>query len=169
VTAILASAGAAGAQTTVITREPVQSRAVVATEPLQLTPVQRQTIYRTIVRERVAPAQPTIEYRVGARIPESAQLYAVPQEVAVEVPAIRAYKYMVVNNRVVLIDLQPARSSQKWLIKASHRLGFGPAPRAPGHVFCEPNVYRGPTGQICTRRGAGFSASQGPYYTVRSL
>jgi len=62
VTAILASAGAAGAQTTVITREPVQSRAVVATEPLQLTPVQRQTIYRTIVRERVAPAQPTIEY-----------------------------------------------------------------------------------------------------------
>jgi hypothetical protein len=104
VTAMLASVGTAGAQTTVITREPVQSRTVVATEPLQLTPVQRQTIYRTIVRERVAPAQPTIEYRVGARIPESAQLYAVPQEVAVEVPAIRAYKYMVVNNRVVLID-----------------------------------------------------------------
>ena len=49
-----------------------------------------------------------VEYRVGARIPESAQLYALPQEVAVEVPAIRAYKYMVVNNRVVLID--PATS-----------------------------------------------------------
>ena len=31
VTAILASVGAAGAQTTVITREPVQSRTVVAT------------------------------------------------------------------------------------------------------------------------------------------
>jgi Protein of unknown function (DUF1236) len=108
VTALLASVGAAGAQTTVITREPVQSRTVVTTEPLQLTPVQRQTIYRTIVRERVAPAQPTVEYRVGARIPESTQLYALPQEVAVEVPAIRAYKYMVVNNRVVLID--PATS-----------------------------------------------------------
>ena len=106
-TALLASVGAAGAQTTVITREPVQSRTVVTTEPLQLTPVQRQTIYRTIVRDRVAPAQPTVEYRVGARIPESVQLYAVPQ-VAVEVPAIRAYKYMVVNNRVVLID--PATS-----------------------------------------------------------
>ena len=86
----------------------MQSRTVVTTEPLQLTPVQRQTIYRTIVRERVAPAQPTVEYRVGARIPESTQLYALPQEVAVEVPAIRAYKYMVVNNRVVLID--PATS-----------------------------------------------------------
>jgi flavorubredoxin len=28
----------------------------------------------------------------------------VPQEIAVEVPAIRSYKYMVVNDRVVLID-----------------------------------------------------------------
>ena len=105
---LLAGAGAAGAQTTVITREPVESRTVVTTGPLQLTPVQRQTIYRTIVRERVAPATPTVEYRVGARVPESVQLYSVPQEIAVEVPAIRSYKYMVVNDRVVVID--PATS-----------------------------------------------------------
>jgi|SRR5262245_30780740 len=105
---LLASAGAASAQTTVITREPVESRTVVTTGPLQLTPVQRQTIYRTIVRERVSPAAPTVEYRVGTRVPESVQLYSVPQAVAVEVPAIRTYKYMVVNDRVVLID--PATS-----------------------------------------------------------
>jgi len=106
--ALLAGAGAAGAQTTVITREPVESRTVVVSEPLQLTPVQRQTIYRTIVRERVSPPRPTVEYRVGTRVPESVQLYPMPQEVAVEVPAIRSYKYMVVNDRVVLID--PATS-----------------------------------------------------------
>jgi hypothetical protein len=41
-------------------------------------------------------------------VPESVQLYSVPQEIAVEVPAIRSYKYMVVNDRVVLID--PATS-----------------------------------------------------------
>jgi len=108
VAAVVAGATAASAQTTVITREPVESRAVVTTEPLELTPVQRRTIYRTIVRERVAPAEPTIEYRVGARLPDSVRLYSVPQEVAVEVPAIRSYKYMVVNNRVVLVD--PATS-----------------------------------------------------------
>jgi hypothetical protein len=108
VAALLASASAASAQTTVITREPVESRTVVTTEPLQLTPVQRRTIYRTIVRERVSPARPTVEYRVGTRVPENVQLYAVPQDVAVEVPAIRSYKYMVVNDRVVLID--PATS-----------------------------------------------------------
>jgi hypothetical protein len=105
---LLAGAGVASAQTTVITREPVESRSVVTTEPLQLTPVQRQTVYRTVVRERVSPARPTVEYRIGTRVPESMQLYSVPQEVAVEVPAIRSYKYMVVNDRVVLID--PATS-----------------------------------------------------------
>jgi len=106
--ALLAGAGVASAQTTVITREPVESRTVVTTEPLQLTPVQRRTIYRTIVHERVSPARPTVDYRVGTRVPENVQLYAVPQDVAVEVPAIRSYKYMVVNDRVVLID--PATS-----------------------------------------------------------
>ena len=109
--ALLAGAGAANAQTTVITREPVQSETVVTTEqPLALTPVQRQTIYRTIVREPavVEAPPPTVEYRVGMRVPPSAQLYTVPQSVVTEVPAIRTYKYMVVNHRVVLVD--PATS-----------------------------------------------------------
>ena len=108
VAAVVAGATTASAQTTIITREPVESRTVVTTEPLELTPVQRRTIYRTIVRERVAPAEPTVEYRVGARLPDSVRLYSVPQEVAVEVPTIRSYKYMVVNNRGVLVD--PATS-----------------------------------------------------------
>ena len=106
--ALIASATPANAQTTVITREPVQTETIVTEGPLQLTPVQRQTIYRTIVRERVRPAQPTIEYRVGMRVPPTAQVYTVPEAVAVEVPAIKTYKYMMVNNRVVLID--PATS-----------------------------------------------------------
>jgi len=106
--ALIAGAMTANAQTTVITREPVQTQTIVTEQPLQLTPVQRQTIYRTIVRERVRPAQPTVEYRVGMRVPPTAQIYTVPETVAVEVPAIKTYKYMMVNNRVVLID--PATS-----------------------------------------------------------
>ena len=111
--ALIAGATTANAQTTIITREPVQTqiqtRTVVTTEhPLQLTPVQRQTVYRTIVHGRSRPAQATVEYRVGTRVPQSAQLYAVPETVAVEVPAIKSYKYMVVNDRVVLVD--PATS-----------------------------------------------------------
>jgi Protein of unknown function (DUF1236) len=108
IAAAIGGASAVNAQTAVITREPVQTQTVVTTEPLQLTPVQRQTVYRTIVRERVQPAQPTVAYRVGMHVPESAQLYTVPDTVAVEVPAVRSYKYMMVNNRVVLVD--PATS-----------------------------------------------------------
>jgi hypothetical protein len=106
--AVIAAVTTAQAQTTVITREPAQTQTVVVEQPLQLTPVQRQTIYRTIVRERVQPAQPTVEYRVGTRVPQTTQLYSVPETIAVEVPAIKTYKYMVVNYRVVLVD--PATS-----------------------------------------------------------
>jgi len=106
--ALLAGAGTASAQTTVITREPVETRTVVTTQPLELSPVQRQTIYRTIRRAPVRAVEPTIEYRVGMRVPQAARLYEVPRDVAVEVPAIRSYKYMMVNDRVVLVD--PATS-----------------------------------------------------------
>ncbi len=102
---LVGSAVAASAQTTVITTQPGTTGAVVTSqERLELSPVQRQTIYRTIVREQSAPAQATVEYRIGSRIPQDTTLYAVPQDVAVEVPAIKSYKYMVVNNRVFLVD-----------------------------------------------------------------
>ena len=106
--ALLAGAGAASAQTKVITREPGETRTVVTTVPMQLTPVQRQTVYRTIVRERVNPAPPTVAYEVGTRVPNTVELYSVPQSLAVEVPSVRSYKYMMVNGRVVLVD--PATS-----------------------------------------------------------
>jgi hypothetical protein len=106
--ALLAGAGTANAQTTVITREPVQTQTVVTQQPLVLTPVQRQTVYRTIVQQPVQEVSPTVEYRVGTRVPADARLYEMPPQVAVEVPAIKSYKYMRVNDRVVLVD--PATS-----------------------------------------------------------
>jgi hypothetical protein len=106
--ALLAGVGSASAQTTVITREPVETRTIVTTQPLALTPVQRRTIYRTIVREPAETAPPTVEYRVGTRVAQGARLYEVPDDVAVEVPAVRSYRYMRVNNHVVLVD--PATS-----------------------------------------------------------
>lgn len=109
-TALLLAGGfAASAQTTIITTQPQTTGTVVAAPArVELSPVQRQTVYRTIIRERAVPAQPTVEYRVGTRVPEATQLYAVPQDVVAEVPEVRSYKYMVVNNRVLLVD--PATS-----------------------------------------------------------
>ncbi|MDI3468740.1 MAG: hypothetical protein OJF62_000803 [Pseudolabrys sp.] len=109
--AVVLAAGAAQAQTTIVT-QPVQTETVVTQPPLVLTPVQRETIYRTIVRHRpavtVAQAPATVEYRVGMRVPQDVTLYPVPQTVVEEVPAVRNYRYMVINDRAWLVD--PATS-----------------------------------------------------------
>ena len=85
--ALFAGTSAAIAQTTVITREPVETQTVVTTRPptLVLTPQQRQTVYRDIVRERVAPVPGTVTYSVGTRVPSNVRLYTVPDAVAVDV------------------------------------------------------------------------------------
>jgi Protein of unknown function (DUF1236) len=108
--ALLAGTSAASAQTTVITREPVETQTIVTTPPptLVLTPQQRQTVYRDIMRERVAPMPGTVTYSVGTRVPPDVRLYTVPSTVAIDVPVVKQYRYMMVNGRVVLVD--PATS-----------------------------------------------------------
>jgi hypothetical protein len=118
--ALVLSAGTALAQTTIITEQPAVPGTIITEQPgtiitraptpivrerVELTPVQRSTVYRTIIRERpVAAAPAAVEVQVGARIPAGAQLYSVPESVAVEVPTVKSYKYMMVNNRVLLVD-----------------------------------------------------------------
>jgi hypothetical protein len=41
---------------------------------------------------------------VGARIPQSVPLYAVPEPVAIRIPAARPYSYAMIENRVYLVD-----------------------------------------------------------------
>jgi hypothetical protein len=108
-----------------------QARVVVAPPPA-LTPAQRTTIYRTIipqgrgrgpiVRERIVtesvPAAPVVrervvaqpagagyaDYAVGSRVSDAYALAPLPQSVVTTVPAARSYRYMVINNRLLLVD-----------------------------------------------------------------
>ena len=109
---VLASATAASAQTTIIERD---SPAVVTRERIVLTPAQRTTIYRTITRERVHAAAPSFAVRLGARVPQTVELQEIPSAVVGEVPSVRSYRYMVVNNEVVLVD--PATSEVVEIIR----------------------------------------------------
>jgi hypothetical protein len=103
--------------------------APVATAPLALTPAQRTTIYRTVIpqgggrgpivkerivtetvpapvaRERVVtqPA-PAYAYAVGSRVTDAYALAPLPQSVVATVPAVSSYRYMVINNRLLLVD-----------------------------------------------------------------
>jgi hypothetical protein len=113
---LVAGTGLAHAQT-VITTQPPETRTVITHTPIQLTPTQRTTIYRTIMRNGVVKERVVTEGRapgpteivVGARVPATAELAPFPQEVVTEVPMVQPYKYMVVNNRVWLVD--PATST----------------------------------------------------------
>jgi len=107
------------------------TRVVVTGQPLALTPAQRTTIYRTIipqgrgrgpivkekivtesvapapvVRERVVPRVGVdyADYVVGSRVANSYALAPLPQAVVTTVPAVRSYRYMVINNRLLLVD-----------------------------------------------------------------
>jgi hypothetical protein len=98
---VLASANAS-AQTSVI--EERDNPVVVTRERLELTPAQRTTIYRTVTRERVISAPPEVDVRVGARVPRTVELREIPPTVIEEVPVVRRYRTMIVNNEVVLVD-----------------------------------------------------------------
>lgn len=97
--AVLSIPAAALAQTTTITTT-TRERG-----PVVLTPDQRTTVYKRVVRERVAaPRGEVIEYRVGTRVPREVELRTFDDDVYVEAPALRPYRYMHVNNQVVLVD-----------------------------------------------------------------
>src|SRR6516225_3189510 len=98
--------------------------------PLALTPAQRTTIYRTIIpqgrgrgpivrerivtesvapapvaRERIVNPPPASAYAaVGSRVSDAYALAPMPQSVVATVPAVRSYRYTVINNRLLLVD-----------------------------------------------------------------
>jgi hypothetical protein len=83
-----------------------------------------------IAREHVLPAPPTVEYRVGTRVLQGVPLSAVPRQVAVEAPAVRTDKYLMVNDRAgpsffqcieftLAGPVSHARARNRWIFSAS--------------------------------------------------
>ena len=98
------------AQTTTVTTTTETRR------PSPLSPDQRTVIYRTVTRERhVAPGPavvpgpgPAVTYEVGAPVPRDTEMYDFPEDAYIDTPELRRYRYVYVNNRLVLVD--PATS-----------------------------------------------------------
>lgn len=96
--AVLSVPAASLAQTTTITTRTERG-------PLVLTPEQRTTVYKHVVRERVVtPRGELIEYRVGTRVPREIELRTFDEDLYVQAPALRPYRYVYVNNQLVLVD-----------------------------------------------------------------
>jgi hypothetical protein len=57
------------------------------------------------VRERIVnPPASGYAYAVGSRVSDAYALAPIPQSVVATVPAVRSHRYMVVNNRLLLVD-----------------------------------------------------------------
>jgi hypothetical protein len=98
--AVLSIPAVAFAQTTTITTTTRTERG-----PVVLTPDQRTTVYKRVVRERVVtPRGEVIEYQVGARVPREVELRTFDDDVYVEAPELKQYRYVRVNNQLVLVD-----------------------------------------------------------------
>jgi hypothetical protein len=101
--ALVAAAPVAMAQTTITTTTETRG-------PVRLSPEQRTTVYRSVTRERhVAPGAvvrpgPVVRYEVGAPVGRDVELYDFPQDTYVEVPTLKRYRYVYVNNQLVLVD-----------------------------------------------------------------
>lgn len=101
---MLAVPAATFAQTTTITTTTRTERG-----PVVLSPDERTTVYRRVVREqRVTPRGEVVEYQVGTRVPREVELRSFDDDAYVEVPQLKRYKYVYVNNQVLLVD--PATS-----------------------------------------------------------
>jgi hypothetical protein len=104
IAALAAASPMALAQTTVTTTVTKE-----VTGPYRLTPEQRATVYRTVTRERqmapVARPAPSVRYEIGAPVPPGAiELSDFPEDVYVDVPVLKRYRYVYVNNQLVLVD-----------------------------------------------------------------
>jgi len=92
-----------------IVSEPV-APAPVLRERIVMQPVDRYDAYAYVPapRERIVrpPADVYGDYAfaVGSRLPPGTRLAPLPPSVVAEVPAVRPYRYMVVNNRLLLVD-----------------------------------------------------------------
>ena len=105
-------ASTASAQTVIIERE---APAVITRERVEFSPAQRTTIYRTVTRERVVRAPLDMDVRLGTHLPRAVELNEMPSALIADVPAVRRYRYVVVNDEVLLVD--PSTSAVVEIIR----------------------------------------------------
>ena len=89
-------------------KQPIVRERVV-TETMGSAPVRERVVVEPPLGERVIAAPTEVEYVVGSRVPASARLATFPDRIVREVPVTRGYRYMVVNDRLLLVD--PATST----------------------------------------------------------
>jgi len=69
-----------------------------------LTQEQRTKVGSSFSKHRRKSANVNISVNIGVAVPRTVELYAVPEEIVVLVPAYRRYRYFIVGDRVCIVD-----------------------------------------------------------------
>jgi hypothetical protein len=69
-----------------------------------LTPSQRSAIYQEVSKDKSKAAAKDFSPVVGADVPPMIELYTLPDDALASIPAVKLYKYTIVQNKVVLVD-----------------------------------------------------------------
>ena len=73
---------------------------------LELTAAQRSAIFQAVKQDKADVKAPPANFRasIGAQVPASIALYALPASALAKAPAAKPYKYTIAQNDVVLVD-----------------------------------------------------------------
>jgi Protein of unknown function (DUF1236) len=73
-------------------------------QKLILSSAQRAAIYQEVSKDKSKVAPKDFSPVIGADVPPMIELYMLPDDAVVNVPAAKLYKYTMVENKVVLVD-----------------------------------------------------------------
>ena len=84
---------------------PGLNQGAITSQKVQLSPAQKTAIFNAVSKDKskiVAPGN--FRASIGAPVPPSIELYALPPEAVANAQAASSYRYTMVNNQVVLVD-----------------------------------------------------------------
>ena len=74
-------------------------------QKVQLSAAQKTAIYNAVRKDKSKSAAPAnFQASIGARVPASIELYALPPDAVANAQAASSFRYTMVNNQVVLVD-----------------------------------------------------------------
>jgi hypothetical protein len=99
------SIAAAQAPSPTLGGAPTTSQSASPNQKVQLSAAQKTAIYNAVSKDKSKSAAPTnFQASIGARVPPSIELHALPAEALATAQAASSYRYTMVNNQVVLVD-----------------------------------------------------------------
>jgi len=75
-------------------------------QKVQLSATQKTAIYNAVSKDKSKSTSPPANFQasIGAKVPPSIELHALPPEAVANAQAASSYRYAMVNNQVVLVD-----------------------------------------------------------------